>query len=40
MTVWMLVVGTLGEAFDINAFNQPGVESGKILARRVLSQSH
>ncbi|MCJ8277971.1 MAG: hypothetical protein HRT44_01325 [Bdellovibrionales bacterium] len=39
MVLWMLVVGTLGEAFDINAFNQPGVESGKLIARRVLSGS-
>lgn len=40
MLLWMLTVGTLGEAYDINAFNQPGVESGKVLARRVLSHSH
>lgn len=40
MGLWMLTVGTLGEAFDINAFNQPGVESGKLIARRVLSDSH
>ncbi len=33
-----LVVGTLGEAMDINAFDQPGVEAGKIIARDLLSQ--
>lgn len=33
-----LVVGTLGEALDINAFDQPGVEQGKILARSLLSK--
>lgn len=36
---WMLVIGLLGELLEINAFNQPGVESGKSIARRVLSQS-
>lgn len=33
---WELVVGTIGEALDINAFNQPGVELGKRLAREIL----
>ena len=31
-----LVVGTIGEAIDINAFDQPGVELGKKLARELL----
>lgn len=31
-----LVVGTLGEALDINAFDQPGVELGKRLTREIL----
>jgi glucose-6-phosphate isomerase len=31
-----LVVGALGEALDINAFDQPGVESGKKIARAIL----
>ena len=31
-----LVVGTIGEALDINAFDQPGVELGKVLAREIL----
>ncbi|GIL18295.1 MAG: glucose-6-phosphate isomerase [Oligoflexia bacterium] len=30
---WQMVIGTLGEALDINAFDQPGVELGKRLAR-------
>jgi glucose-6-phosphate isomerase len=38
MGLWMSVIGILGESMDINAFNQPGVESGKLIARRVLSQ--
>ena len=33
-----LVVGTLGEALDINAFDQPGVELGKRLARGLLAR--
>jgi glucose-6-phosphate isomerase len=33
-----LVVGTMGEALDINAFDQPGVELGKRLAREILSK--
>jgi glucose-6-phosphate isomerase len=32
-----LVVGTIGEAMDINAFDQPGVELGKRLARGILT---
>lgn len=30
------VVGALGEAMDINAFDQPGVEAGKVIARGIL----
>ncbi len=33
---WELVVGGLGEALDINAFDQPGVELGKRLAKEIL----
>jgi glucose-6-phosphate isomerase len=36
---WMLVVGTLGELHNINAFNQPGVELGKRLAQEMLKKS-
>ncbi len=38
MAAWMLSTGVLGELMNINAFDQPGVESGKSIARRVLSQ--
>ncbi len=34
-----LVVGAIGEALNINAFDQPGVELGKKLAREALSRS-
>lgn len=34
-----MVVGALGEALDINAFDQPGVELGKKLAKKTLSAS-
>jgi glucose-6-phosphate isomerase len=30
---WQLVVAGLGECIDINAFDQPGVELGKKLAK-------
>jgi glucose-6-phosphate isomerase len=33
---WQLVVAGLGECLDINAFDQPGVELGKRLARQIL----
>lgn len=36
MQTWMVVVGILGEALNINAFNQPGVESGKVRAKQLL----
>lgn len=32
-----MVVGAIGEAMNINAFDQPGVESGKIIARELLT---
>ena len=31
-----LVVATLGEYLNVDAFNQPGVEQGKLLAREIL----
>jgi glucose-6-phosphate isomerase len=34
-----LVVGSIGEAIDIDAFNQPGVELGKKLARQILTEA-
>ncbi|MCB0378219.1 MAG: glucose-6-phosphate isomerase [Bdellovibrionales bacterium] len=40
MGLSMLVVGTLGEVMRLNAFDQPGVESGKRITRRVLQNSH
>lgn len=33
-----MVVGAIGEAMNINAFDQPGVEAGKIIAREILSK--
>lgn len=33
-----LVIGTLGEALNINAFDQPGVELGKKITRDLLSK--
>ncbi|MCX7979190.1 MAG: glucose-6-phosphate isomerase, partial [Bdellovibrionaceae bacterium] len=33
-----LVVGALGEALDINAFDQPGVELGKRLAKQKMAK--
>lgn len=36
LMTWMLVVASLGEALDINAFDQPGVELGKRLAKGIL----
>ncbi|MCE3010104.1 MAG: glucose-6-phosphate isomerase [Proteobacteria bacterium] len=37
MMAWMLVVGTLGEMLEIDAYNQPGVELGKRLAKKILN---
>ncbi len=34
---WELVVANIGECLDINAFDQPGVELGKRLAKQILS---
>jgi glucose-6-phosphate isomerase len=34
-----LVVATLAEALDLNAFDQPGVERGKVLALEILKTS-
>lgn len=36
MMTWQLVVAGLGEVLDINAFDQPGVELGKRLAKSIL----
>jgi glucose-6-phosphate isomerase len=36
MMSWQLVVAGLGELMDINAFDQPGVELGKRLAKTIL----
>lgn len=36
---WQLVVAGLGEAMQIDAFNQPGVELGKRLAKEKLSKA-
>lgn len=36
--LWELVIAVLGEAFEINAFDQPGVELGKRLAMQALRQ--
>jgi len=33
---WQLVVAGLGEMLNINAFDQPGVELGKRLAKQIL----
>jgi len=33
-----LTVGALGTLYEINPFDQPGVERGKVLARSILSQ--
>ncbi len=35
--IFELVVGALGQALNINAFDQPGVELGKKLAKKVLA---
>lgn len=34
----MMVVGTIGEALDLNPFNQPGVERGKKITQTILSE--
>lgn len=37
--LWQLTIATMGEVLGVNAFDQPGVERGKILARSALSRS-
>lgn len=36
---WQRVVAGLGEVLDVDAFNQPGVEAGKVLAKQKLAKS-
>jgi glucose-6-phosphate isomerase len=36
--LWQMVIAQLGEYMDVDAFNQPGVELGKIYAHKILSQ--
>lgn len=36
LMLWQLVVASVAEVLDINAFDQPGVELGKRLARQIL----
>lgn len=38
MMIYELVVATLGLQWQINPFDQPGVERGKVLAREILGQ--
>lgn len=40
MMTMMLTVGGLGEALNINAFDQPGVEMGKKLAKSILASTN
>lgn len=35
---YQLVVGMMGEFMQINAFNQPGVELGKVITKKILTQ--
>lgn len=37
--IWELVVASLGEVMNIDAFDQPGVELGKVIARERLAKS-
>lgn len=39
LMTFQMVVATLGLAFQIDPFNQPGVERGKVLTRLILSNS-
>ncbi|MBY0385265.1 glucose-6-phosphate isomerase [bacterium] len=39
LMTFQLVVATLGLAYQIDPFNQPGVERGKVLTRLILSNS-
>ena len=36
MTIFMSVVAVIAEMHDIDAFDQPGVERGKVLAKEIL----
>lgn len=36
---WQLVIAVMGEVLHINAFNQPGVERGKLIAKSILKPS-
>lgn len=33
---WQLVIAVMGEVLQVNAFNQPGVERGKVIAKALL----
>lgn len=35
---YKVIVGMLGEYMDINTFNQPGVELGKVITKKILSE--
>jgi glucose-6-phosphate isomerase len=34
--LWQMTIAVMGEILDINAFDQPGVERGKVIARQTL----
>lgn len=34
--LWQMTIAVMGEVLDINAFDQPGVERGKVIARQSL----
>lgn len=34
--LWQMTIAVMGEILDINAFDQPGVELGKVIARKAL----
>jgi glucose-6-phosphate isomerase len=36
--LWQMTIAVMGEILDINAFDQPGVERGKVIARQTLKQ--
>jgi len=38
MMTFEITVATLGSLYEINPFDQPGVERGKVIARSILSQ--
>lgn len=35
--LWQMTIAVMGEILDINAFDQPGVERGKVIARKALN---